>query len=158
MTENELIATSETPQPEKQLTYEDLPPLLPQQLTMLNAIMDGDNYTDAYRKAGYKSEHAKQAAFVLVNRDPLKAHLDYFYTMLAKQITPEWITERLTKITEMTMDANNPLTRNPDTTIKAIAELNKMQGNYAQQTVQVNNVHASIDDVRNAINSYKKEC
>ena len=140
-------------QVERQLTYDELPPLLPQQLKMLSYIIDGDNYTEAYRKAGYESvEHAGKAAFVLISRNPLKAHLEYFRREIAREVTPQWKISILRKIAESSTGQEKEIA------IKAIAELNKMQGDYAAQSVNVNTVTASIDDVRNAMTSYKKEC
>jgi phage terminase small subunit len=154
MNTQELIPVN--PRTELQIAYEQLPPLLPQQALMLNYILDGDNYTEAYRKAGYTSQYAKQAATVLVSRNPLKAHLDYFFHEMAKIVTPEYLINKLVSITERAIDINSPF-QNGELAIKAIAELNKMQGNYAQQTVNVNTISASIEDLRNARNEYKKE-
>lgn len=161
MNSNELIPIEPIPvniEPDKpkELTLEDLPLLLPQQQAMFNHIIDGDNYTDAYRKAGYKSDYPRQASFVLVTRNPLKAHLDYFYQQMAKRITPEYITARLNDIVDMTTNTNNSLGFNPETAIKAMQEVNKMQGNH-KQTLQVNNIHASIEDIRKAKQEYIKD-
>jgi hypothetical protein len=139
-------------------TLETLPPLLPQQQAMLGFILNGDNYTDAYKKAGYRSvDHAQKAAFILVTRNPLKAHLEYFAQELSKLITPAYIANKLNAITEKVLDESNPLRFNPDTAIKALAEVNKMRGNYAPTNVNVQSVSASIEDIRRAREEYKKD-
>lgn len=145
------------PAPIHEITRDELPPLLPQQMIMLNYIIDGDNYSDAYRKAGYKSNYPKQASFDMINRNPLKAWLDYYYKEMAKKITPEYITLRLQQIMDMATNSNNPVTFNPETAIKAVQEINKMQGNHKQQAIQINNLNASIDDLRKAKSEYIKE-
>lgn len=160
MTQELVPAESTEPQlQDKPIKYtlETLPELLPQQQLMLDAILSGDNYTDAYRKAGYKSQYAKQAALVLISRNPLKAHLDYFFSEMAKTITPEYIVNKLVLLTDRAMDVNSENPINTEIAIKAIQEINKMRGNYAQTITQVNNVHASLDDIRNAKNEYKSD-
>lgn len=151
----ELITQDKSPE----ITLESLPSLLPQQALMLHYIIDGDNYTDAYRKAGYSSvEHAAKAAWMLVTRNPLKAHLEYYRAALAKMCTPDYLINKLNAIADTTTNKNeSPLAYNPEIAIKAIAEINKMMGNYAQTQAQVNHVHASIEDIRNARNEYKRD-
>lgn len=146
------------PQP-IQYTLETLPKLLPQQQLMLKYILEGNNYTDAYRMAGYTSEeHAGNAAWMLVTRNPLKAHLGYFRTELAKLVTPEYLITKLNNIADNATNGNNPMQHNADTAIKAIDVINKMQGNYAKnEGITINNINGSIDDIRNARNEYKKD-
>ena len=146
----------------KELTFDELPPLLPQQQRMLSFILQGDNYTQAYRKAGYTSdEYAGRAAFILVSRNPLKAHLEYFMRQAAKEITVHWKALKLRQIIEnalQTPDEEEVISRyDGELAVKAIAELNKMQGDYAASVTQVNNIHASIQDVRNAKLEYKSD-
>jgi phage terminase small subunit len=133
---------------------ETLPELLPQQQLMLHYIICGDNYTDAYKKAGYTClDHAKQAAWQLVTRNPLKAHIDYYFKELSKIITPEYIKARLQYISERALQDDRQL----ETGIKALAEINKMQGNYAnngQTNIQIN---TSIEDIRRAKSEYIKD-
>lgn len=142
-----------------QYTLETLPKLLPQQQRMLSFILDGDNYTDAYRKAGYSSEdHTAKAAWFLVSRNPIKAHLEYFRAELAKMITPEYLLTKLNHIADNATNMNYPMSINPDTAIKAIDVINKMQGNYAKsEIITINNLNTSLDDIRNARSEYKKD-
>lgn len=142
---------------EKILNIDELPKLLPQQMAMLNYIYEGDNYIDAYRKAGYKAIHAMQSAFCLINRNPLKAHLENYYRLIAKAITPEYITSRLNDIVNLTTNINTPAGFNPDTAIKAMQEINKMMGNHKQHAIHINNVHATVEDIRNAKREYLKD-
>jgi hypothetical protein len=142
-----------------QYTLETLPKLLPQQQIMLKHILDGNNYTDAYRLAGYSSEdHTGKAAWFLVTRNPLKAHLEYFRRELAKLITPEYLLTKLNTIADNATNVFNPLAINPDTAIKAIDVINKMQGNYAKnEGITINNLNTSLEDIRNARLEYKKD-
>jgi phage terminase small subunit len=135
-------------------TLETLPKLLPQQQLMLKYIIDGNNYTDAYKMAGYTSvDHADKAAWMLVTRNPLKAHLEYFRAELAKLCTRDYITNKLQQITDMAIA--NPQT--PETAIKALAELNKMQGNYANTNTTNIQINTSVEDIRRAKSEYIKD-
>lgn len=163
MSDNELI----TIEPEtikqvidapKELSFDDLPPLLPQQQRMLNAIIGGDNYTDAYRKAGYSSvEYADRSAWLMISKNPLKAWLEYYSATMSKICTPEYIVSKLNRICDQATNNNENGFTNPDIAIKALAEINKMRGNYAQQVLQVNNINASVQDIRQARQQYKKD-
>ena len=140
-----------------QYTLETLPELLPQQARMLEYIMEGYNYTQAYKKAGYTdSEFSNRSAWNLVNRNPLKAHVDYFVHNLSKRITPEYIKGKLNQIAENCINPDSHLPDN-DTAIKALAEINKMQGNYAATQVNVAQVTTSIEDIRRAKSEYIKD-
>lgn len=157
---NELIPIEPEiiPDKPKQLSLEDLPPLNPQQAKMLNYILEGYSYTAAYKKANYTSEeYAANAAWTLVNRDPLKSHLCYFVEQNAKCFTPAYKLKVLNKIIE---NATNPDSdcHDYDAAIKAIDIMNKMAGDYASTTnIQVNNINASLDDIRNAKSEYKSD-
>lgn len=155
---NDIIKSTET----IEYTLETLPELLPQQARMLHFILEGDNYTDSYRKAGYSSvEFANRAAFYMISHNPLKAHLDYYSHQIAKQITPDWKVGKLRQVVENALRRANddePNNYDGELAIKAIAELNKMAGDYAQTTTtQINNINGSIEDVRNARLEYKKD-
>lgn len=155
MQTTELIPVNDISQ---ELTLETLPPLMPQQRLMLNYILDGNDYTTAYRKAGYQSkDHADKAAHVLVTRNPLKAHLEYFSKELSKLITPEYIATKLNKIADNSINKDEPQFYNPEIAIKAYDQVNKIRGYYASTNVNVNTINASIEDLRNARNEYKKE-
>lgn len=158
---NDLIPLDQ-PIPAKEITFDELPELLPQQRLMLNYILEGNNYTQSYRLAGYSSkEHAGKAAWHMISHHPLKAWLEYYSKAIAQQITPEWKASKLRQIIENslqpTFEGEHISTYNPEIAIKAIAELNKMAGDYATTATQVNHVHASIEDIRNARLDYKKD-
>jgi hypothetical protein len=150
--------TATTEATEIEYTLETLPDLLPQQRLMLDNILNGDNFTEAYRKAGYTSQYAKQAAFVLISRNPLKAHLDYFFGQLSKYVSKDYIICKLAMMTDRALDSNNDISEYGDIAIKAIQELNKIKGNYAATNVNVNSTQQSINDIRNVSLEYKKEC
>ncbi len=152
---SELIIKKADPE----MTEDQLPSLLPQQRIMLHYILEGNDYTTAYRKAGYNAapENQDKAAYILVTRNPLKAHLGYFAKELSKLITPDWKAQKLAQIVNNSLNKDEPQLYDPEIAIKAIAELNKMSGDYAAQTSQVQHLHASIDDIRNARLEYKND-
>ncbi len=142
---------------EQEYTLETLPPLTPQQATMLDYILQGYNYTQSYKMANYScTEWANSAAWQLVMRNPLKAHIDFYTRLMAKKITAEYIVGRLNSIAEQCMNPENAI-KNGDTAIKAIDVINKMQGNYAATNVQINSVNATVEDIRNARKEYIKD-
>lgn len=144
---------AEREEEKKELRYEDLPPLNPQQEKMLSCILEGSNYTDAYRAAGYSSiEHAGKSAFCIVHRSPMKEHLEYYRTKTAQIMTKEWVAERLMHIVQMAI-----MKERFDSAIRALEEVNKMGGNYAAQKIDINNTQRSIEDIRNARLEYKKD-
>ncbi len=140
------------------ITDEHLPELNIRQQSMLNYIMAGYNATQAYRKAGYDSvDHADRAAWQVINSYPMKQYIENYRKALSKMITPEYIVDRVNFIVNRSLDDSNPLQFNPEMALKAIDTLNKMAGYYAAQNVNVSTVSASIEDVRNARQEYKKD-
>ena len=144
----------------------DLPPLTIRQQKMLKAYLKHGNATQAYKDAGYTSEeYPDKAAHILIHRSPLSEHLEYFIARSKKKITSEMKTDLLWRIAEesvdITLDNDGNVVSKPEreVAIKAIAELNKMVGDYAP--VQVNtqqvSVTAAIEDIRNARLEYKKD-
>ena len=104
--------------------------------------------------AGYKStDYASKSAYILVTRNPLKAHLEFFAKELSKTITPDYIKIKLQQITDRAMQDVRTL----DSATKAIDVLNKMGGYYAPTNVNVQSVSASINDIRNARAEYKRD-
>lgn len=145
------------PTDDNEITEQDLPPLNTRQQAMLNYIIMGHSNTKAYLLAGYDSiDHAAKAAFELTNRPPLKTHLDYFRAKNSKAITKEWKAQKLQQIIDMALDPDNPLA-NPDYAIKAMAELNKMQGDYPQQNISINNINTTLEDIRRVKAEYVKD-
>lgn len=133
-------------------TNPDLPFLTIRQNKMLRAYLEHGNATQAYKDAGYSStKYADRNAHILVNRSPLKDHLEYFRAKSAVACDKDWITDRLKGIVARTEHDEY------DAAIKALSELNKMQGNYAPlESISKNlNVDAAIEDIRNARAQYK---
>lgn len=144
---------AEREEEKKELRYEDLPPLNPQQEIMLSTILGGSNYTDAYKAAGYSSiDYPDRAAHVLVHRSPLKDHLEYFRAKAARSMTKEWVADQLMNIVNLATKKERY-----DSAIRALEEVNKMGGNYAAQKIDINNTQRSIEDIRNARLEYKKD-
>jgi len=155
MNTTDIINTPDNIQP--LLTLETLPKLLPQQQLMLNYILDGNNYTDAYRKAGYLSvDNASCCAWQMVIRDPLKSWLHYYQSEMAKMCTPQYLTNKLTYIAQQCAN-DETVHKNGETAIKAIDVINKMQGNYAQTNTTNIQINTSIEDIRNAKQQYIKD-
>jgi len=157
MTTTETTTDSQaiTPKPaEMTYTFETLPKLLPQQQLMLRYILEGDNYTEAYRKAGYSSEeHAGKASWFLVSRNPLKAHLEYFRSELARLCTTDYMVSKLAQIADIAL--SNP--QYIDSATKALDVMAKIQGKYndkSQMNIQIN---TSVEDIRRAKSEYIKD-
>lgn len=115
----------------------------------------------AARQAGYKSP-TKSANHLLKCKRILK-----YLNMRQKQVvsmsmTFEYKMSKLATIIDRTIpeetDNSDKIVKTDyKTGITAIAEANKMSGHYAPTQVQEVTVQASIDDIRNANASYKKE-
>lgn len=146
--------------------YNNLPPLTIRQQKMLKAYLKHGNATQAYKDAGYTSEeYPDRAAYNLIHRSPLQDHVEYFVDKSKKKITSEMKTDLLWRIAEesvsTTIDDDGNVVSKPEreVAIKAIAELNKMVGDYAPTQVnnQTVNVTAALEDIRNARLEYKKD-
>ena len=132
----------------------DLPELTIRQQKMLKSYLKSGNATQAYRDAGYSStKNPDKVAYNLMHRPPLQTHVEYYLAKAKTKVDKDWITERLEGIVKRTEHEEY------DSAIKAIAELNKMQGNYAP--IQTDNrsvsITQSIEDVRNARLQYKQD-
>ena len=133
------------------LELDDLPPLTMRQQKMLNHFLQYGEATEAYRQSGYGGKYPNRSAFNLINRNPLKAHIEYYKKKTSEVLDATWIADRLKAIV-----LKNEF-ENGDTAIKALSELNKMQGNYAPEKTQNVNMEADWIDVRNARLSYKMD-
>ena len=144
----------------------ELPELTIRQQNLLNGYLKHGDATKAYIDAGYTAKHANRAAFQLINRSPIKDCIDY-YRQQAKKITFEMKSDLLWRIAQESMqpleDDDGKVVKwgDKDVAIKAIAELNKMVGDYAPVQTQVDtrtvNVTAAIEDIRNARLQYKQD-
>jgi hypothetical protein len=155
--DNELIPAKDNPSQE--MTLDQLPPLLPQQRLMLNYILEGSDYISAYRKAGYKAQeqYEDRSCHILVTRNPLKAHLEYFQKEISKLITPAYIANKLARIADKSTNDEEMHLYSPEIALKAYDQLNKMAGNYAATQVNVQTLTASVEDIRNARQEYKQD-
>lgn len=130
----------------------DLPPLKPRQRAFLNHLFNDKSVTDAYRLAGYKTKHAAKASHRLVNNPPI----DIYVELCRKKTQPiATYAQKIEKLWEMVEKAPS------DIALKAIAELNKMQGDIAPTQTQSTMVNisttATLEDIRNARLEYKKD-
>jgi hypothetical protein len=139
-----------------------LPELTIRQAKFLEHYLKHGNATEAYKQAGYKTKYADRACFILINNEPMKSHLEY-YRNESKKITFEMKADLLWRIAQESIapihDDNGKVVKwgDKDVAIKAIAELNKMVGDYAPEKSQTVNVQADWEDVRNARLEYKKD-
>ena len=137
-----------------------LPSLNLRQQRFLQEYLKTGNATQAYRDTNYgSSKYPDRASFGLINRSPLKEHIDYFKEK-SRVIDKDWILEKLELIIQKSLDPETENRRtNGETAIKALQELNKMGGHYAP--TQVDNrtvsVNADVEDIRNAMLIYKKD-
>lgn len=153
----EMITNNLLTQSEIEYTLDTLPELSLQQSLMLNHILEGNSYTEAYRKAGYTAtEHAHTAAWNLVIRNPLKAHMDFFMRELGKRCTVDYKLHLLNRIAEQCINPDNVI-KNGDTAIKAIDVMAKIQGHYAPANINVQSITTTIEDIRNARKEYVKD-
>jgi hypothetical protein len=141
------------------LVESDLPPLNVRQMAMLGFIKEGYNNTQAYLKAGYTCvDDPNCGAYQLVSKPPLSLHIRYYLQERARGVTRDWKYDKLRQIVENSVrktDENGVIVEN--IALNAIAELNKMQGDYAPvQSVSVN-VDRTVEDIRKVMIEYKKE-
>lgn len=127
-----------------------------QQITFCEAYIAGEMASKAAQIAGYKSP--ARAAQYLLSTNRIKRYIAKQQPRIQKlPVTVEYKTSKLQHIVEQAIPDDEPLTKHVDIGIKAIQELNKMQGHYSPTQVQQVTVEASIEDIRNAQKEYKKE-
>ena len=161
MNTTDIINPSDNIQPaanaEPEYTIDTLPELSPQQALMLDYILQGYNYTTAYRMAKYTdSEWSSRSAYLMINRNPLKAHIEFFINGMAKRCTPEYKINFLNRIAEQCTNPENAI-KNADSAIKAIDLMAKIQGHHAQTGNTNIQINTSIEDIRNAKQQYIKD-
>ena len=130
--------------------------LTEQQLVFCEAYLAGETQTYSAVLAGYKSPKRAGSSLLMCKR--IITYLDKRQSQLSKvPITFEDKAERLMHVVSEAIPLNSELTKQVDTGIKAIAELNKMQGHYAPAQVQTVQVDATLEDIRNARQQYKQD-
>jgi phage terminase small subunit len=137
-----------------ELDTPQLPPLNYRQQTFLQHYLQSGNASESYRIAGYKTKYSDRSAYILMNKDPIKSHIEWLKKKQSESVTLEWKLDKLREIVNRYINSDNP-----DVCIKAIAELNKMSGDYAPTQVdnRTINIQADLEDVRNARLEYKKD-
>ena len=125
-----------------------------QQQNFVKYYLESMNATQALIKAGYKGKHADSYASQLMSKPQIKALLSKTNELVQNQIkaTFEWKVQKLEQIIEQCLYSESK-----DTAIKAISELNKMQGHYAPEKRENLNVNTSLDNIRKVRDEYKKE-
>jgi phage terminase small subunit len=131
-----------------------------QQLLFCEAYLAEQSAGKAARIVGYKSPD--RAATHLLQCKRIKDYLNKRQKSLINVgLTFEKKMAKLTQIIDTTIpdeiNVDNIKQVSFDTGIKAIAEANKMSGHYAPTQVQQVTIEASMEDIRNAKASYKKE-
>lgn len=120
--------------------------LTKQQLAFCEAYLSGETPSNAARMAGYKS--VARAGSYLLQTKRIKDYLNKREKQIVDvPVTFEAKAAALKHVVDEAIPLNQPLTRNVETGIKAIQELNKMQGHYAPtQSKNLNvNVQAEAD-------------
>ena len=154
---NDLIPFNDNPIAPIQADENVLPPLNDRQSAMLNHIIAGASYVQAYLKAGYTSEFPDKAAWDVINKSPIKLYLGEYRKTIAQSITPDYVVNKLNQIADNATDINKPAQYNPDNAIKALDMVAKIGGYYAAQRVDLHTINATIEDIRNARAEYKQE-
>lgn len=103
-------------------------------------IENGGNATQALIQAGYTTRWPDRAAHILMKKPYIKRKLEEVREKMDSQIeaTFVWKVRKLKKIVDTTTDE--------EIAIKAIAELNAMQGHYAPQKKMT--VTADVDIIK----------
>lgn len=135
------------------INTDDLPQLKPRQIRFLNYLFSGKSTPDAYKLAGYKKKHADTASYRLMTTPPVSIYVQLCRDKMKPIAT---FADKVNRLWEI---ASDPLNR--EIAIKAIAELNKMQGDIAPTQTQSTMVNisttATLEDIRNARLEYKKD-
>lgn len=129
----------------------DLPILKPRQRAFLNHLFNNQSTTEAYRLAGYKKKHADKAANRLIYSQPVATYIE----LCRKKTQPiATYSDRINTLWEIASENSSG-----DVRIKAIAEINKMQGDYKPvESINISvNTTATLEDIRHARLEYKQD-
>jgi hypothetical protein len=130
-------------------------PLTDQQHSfVINYIKNGFNVKQAAIDAGYSEGFAHSGqVYNLLNSDKIQARLQAAHEASEYKIyaTYDWKIKRLVDLIEY--HSRNPSTYDSPIVIKAIAELNKMQGDYQGHKL----TSVTIDATRDALEHTKKQ-
>lgn len=153
---------------EHQPTPEQLQPLTSKQKAFINAYITCWNGALAWKLADLKCKPGieDRAAHQMINRPHVKYAIDQHRAKIEQQslVTFEKKVKLLWKIAEECMTPHEVIDHRtgnvttkiePEVTIKALAELNKMQGHYAPEKHINMNVEGSIERLERAKIEYK---
>jgi hypothetical protein len=128
----------------------DLPPLKPRQLRFLNYLFAGESTPNAYKLAGYKKKRADTASYRLMTHPPVSIYVQLCRDKMKPIAT---YADRISALWDIASNCSNS-----DARIKAIAEINKMQGDYQPvQNINISvNTTATLEDIRHARLEYKQ--
>lgn len=124
------------------------------------------NAANAYLSVFPNCKDPSAAAMQALRYPGVKALLSQLQQRLNEKayVTLEWKVIKLKEITEKALTSNQYIDDNgvmhdsydPQTAIRALAELNKMQGHYAPEKHVNVNIEGSIDKIRQTLIDYEK--
>jgi phage terminase small subunit len=130
--------------------------LNPKQLLFLQTYLKIGNATKAMQLAGYKTKYPNKIAGRLLENPLIKSAVGKSrQESLAKtQVDFEWVINRLKENALKAINDNNV-----DASTRALAEINKMLGNYAPEKTQSThvNIDATLEEVRLLSEQYYNE-
>lgn len=120
-------------------------------------IKNGFNAYQAARDAGYSQTYADAQAYNLVNHPSIKEHITHACQQAIKTtaITFEWKLNILREIINRFSNSSSP--QDARAAIAAIAELNKMTGDYApakKVSLNVDTTRARLDEAKRVYEEY----
>lgn len=121
------------------------------------------NATQAAIKAGYSCHVAKTIGSKLKDNPKIQTYLKTFQTQLENKVTIDytWKLEKLKQIVDTFIPSDNASleTKEVNSAIQAIAEMNKMQGHHAaEKHMNLNvTVDSDIEQLETLIKKYRKD-
>jgi phage terminase small subunit len=137
-----------------------------QQQNFVKLFIQTSNAKQSLIQAGFKCKHPDRYAHQLLKKPQIQELLEKTRSEVQKktEVTFEWKVQKLQEIIDRSLnqhlqddDGSGKKLVLSDTAIKAIAELNKMQGHYAPEKRENLNVNTSLENIRRVRDEYKKE-
>ncbi len=132
--------------------------LNPKQLKFVQLYLETGNATKSLIEAGYKTKNAKKVASRLLLNPKVISTVDKSRLKVEKKIEVnfEWVLSKLKQVAEAGINTNEL-----DATTRALAEVNKMLGNYApvktENTNTNNNVSNDFVEMEKRAKRYRDE-
>jgi phage terminase small subunit len=127
--------------------------LTPKQYAFVNNyVLNGFNARQAALDAGYSNSYAEAQSYVLVKHPAVSEHLKNAYNEAEEktEITFEWKLAKLKRI--INAYEKSPLSQDAKVVIAAVAELNRMQGDYEPSK----SINLSVDTTKTKLNEVRR--